>query len=110
MITGYEQLELVGLPQVPSAWQLSPAVQAMPSSHAVPVAFWLQEQIPVAGLHVPEPVWHWSAAPQVTVEVGVQLPLTQRSPSVQALPSEHAVPSGALGFEHPVDGLQVPAT
>jgi hypothetical protein len=31
------------------------------------------------------------------------------SPAVQALPSVHAWPSGAGGFEHtPVDGLHVP--
>jgi len=34
-------------------WQVSPPVQALPSSHSVPLALAGFEQAPVAGLHVP---------------------------------------------------------
>jgi hypothetical protein len=73
------------------------------------VGFCVQVHNPVLGLHVPDPVWHWSAGPHVTVLVGWHAPLTHRSPTVQALLSEQVAPSGATGFEHPVDTLQVPA-
>ena len=40
----------------------------------------------------------------------VQMPLTQMSPTVQALPSLQVRPSGAFGFEHvPEAGSQTPA-
>jgi hypothetical protein len=46
---------------------------------------------------------------QVTA-VPLQTPDWQVSPVVQALPSLHVVPLGAVGFEHiPVAGLHVPA-
>jgi hypothetical protein len=54
-----------------------------------------------------------SAADEQPVQVfvpPVHAPAWHDSPPVQALPSLHAVPFGAAGFEHsPVAGLQVPA-
>jgi hypothetical protein len=47
---------------------------------------------------------------QVTGLLPVQTPATHESLWVQALPSLHAVPFAAEGFEHvPVAGLQIPA-
>jgi hypothetical protein len=61
-------------------------------------------------LHVPA-TWHWSLAVQTTGLLPVHVPLWQVSVCVQALPSLHAVPSAAVGFEHtPVVMLHVPAT
>jgi hypothetical protein len=68
------------------------------------------EQAPVVGLHVP-PVWHWSAAAQVTGFDPVQTPATHASVCVHAFPSLQVVPSVAVGFEQsPVLGAQTPAT
>lgn len=68
------------------------------------------EHAPVLGLQAPA-VWHWSLAVQVTWPAAVQTPVWQESFKSQALPSLHAVPFGAVGFEHnPVVGLQTPAT
>ena len=39
------------------AWQLSPVVQALPSSHVVPLAFATGAGHPVAAMHAPT-VWH----------------------------------------------------
>jgi hypothetical protein len=58
-------------PQIPLAWQVSPTVQALPSSHE-PVLTG-SEQAPVAGSQVPM-LWHWSDALQVTELVLVQTP------------------------------------
>jgi hypothetical protein len=85
-------------------------VQALPSLHVVPLAAIGFEQAPVDVLHVPA-VWHWSEAVQFTGFEPTQAPDWQVSLWVQALPSLHAVPLFAVGFEHaPVDGLHVPAT
>jgi hypothetical protein len=68
------------------------------------------EQMPVDGLHMPMP-WHWSLAAQTTELPAVHTPLWQESFRSQALPSLHAVPFVAAGFEQtPVAGLHVPAT
>jgi hypothetical protein len=84
-------------------------VQALPSSHVLPLVFAGFEHRPVAGLQVPA-VWHWSTAAQVTGLAPVQVPAWQVSDCVQALPSLHALPSAKVGFEHrPVAGLQLPA-
>src|SRR5439155_138603 len=98
----------VGLPQLPP-WQVSPLVQALPSSHPAPLGLVGFEQVPVAGLQVPGS-WHWSCVEQLTVDVGLpQLPTWQVSPLVQPLPSVHGVPFCLVGFEQmPVAGLQVP--
>src|SRR5437870_1034018 len=91
------------------AWQVSPVVKVLPSLQAVPLATGGFEQVPISGLQVPA-VWHWSGAGQTTA-VPWQTPPWQLSAVVQALPSLHAVPFGAGGFEHvPVAGLQVPAS
>jgi hypothetical protein len=67
------------------------------------------EHVPVLGLHVPA-VWHESSAVQVTA-VPAHVPAPHASPVVQALPSLHAVPFAASGFEHvPLEGSHVPAT
>jgi hypothetical protein len=46
-------------------WQVSFAVQAFASSHAVPLAFGGFEHTPVAGSHTPA-TWHWSEAVHAT--------------------------------------------
>src|SRR5213594_3408702 len=90
--------------------QLSLCVHALPSLHAVPLGFAGFEHCPVAVSQVPA-TWHWSCAVQTTGLEPVQVPLSQVSLSVHALPSVHAVPLGFAGFEHcPVDVSQVPAT
>jgi hypothetical protein len=89
-------------------WHVSPVVQALPSLQEVPLAAVGFEHVPVLGLQVPM-TWHWSEAVQVTA-VPPHTPPVQTSFVVQALPSLHAVPSVAEGFEHmPVLGLHVPA-
>ena len=89
------------------AWQLSPLVQLLPSSQALPSDFVGFVQVPVPELHVPTE-WHWSWATQVTA-LPVQTPTWQLSASVQALPSLQSVPFVAFGFEQtPVAGAQVP--
>ena len=68
------------------------------------------EQAPVEGSQVPA-TWHGSLAAHTTGAPPTQAPPWQASPIVQALPSLHAVPSAAAGFEQaPVEGSQVPAT
>src|SRR5439155_1666318 len=100
--TGFEPV------QTP-AWHVSVCVQALPSLHTVPFAAFGFEQVPVAGLHVPAR-WHWSRAVHVTGLEPVQTPAWHVSVCVQALPSLHAVPFDALGFEQvPVPGSHVPA-
>ena len=125
--TGFEHAPVLGL-QVPAAWHWSLAVQvtgfapvhapfwheslcvhALPSLHAVPFVATGFEHAPVLGLHVPA-VWHWSLAVHVTEFEPVQVPFWHESVCVHALPSLHAVPFAATGFEHaPVLGLHVPA-
>ena len=90
--------------------QVSVCVQALPSLHEVPSGVLGFVQVPVAALHVP-PTWHWSLAEHVTGLEPVQTPVWHVSVCVHALPSLHAVPFEARGFEQvPVTGLQVPAT
>lgn len=125
---GFEQDPVPGL-QVPATWhwsidaqitglpgkqapatQTSASVQRLPSLHAVPSGFAGFEHAPVKGLHVPA-TWHGSLAVQVTGLPPKQVPASQKSPCVHALPSLHGVPFGAGGFEQsPVTGLQIPAT
>jgi hypothetical protein len=81
------------------AWHVSDCVQALPSLHAVLFAAAGLEHVPVAGLHVPTS-WHWSLAVHVTGLAPVHVPAWHVSDCVQALPSSHAVPSAAAGFEH----------
>ncbi len=96
-------MPLVQLP----LWQVSPRVQASPSSQTVLSDFAGLEQAPVEVLQVPA-VWHWSEAEQVTM-VPEQVPLWQVSFVVQALPSLQDVPFAAVGFEQ-APAEQVPAT
>ena len=51
----------------------SPVVQALPSSQAVPSAFFGFEHVPVPGSHVPTS-WHWSSAVHTTRLVPVHTP------------------------------------
>ena len=81
------------------AWQLSARVQALLSLQAVPSGAGRVEQPPVAGSQVP-PTWHGSLLLQVTGLEPTHEPFWQLSAWVQALPSLHAVPDGADGFEH----------
>ena len=83
-------------------------MQLFPSLQAVPFGAFGFEQVPAAGSQMPA-TWHESDAVQTVAVPPRQLPVWQVSPVVQALPSLHAVPSAAAGFEQiPVDGLQVP--
>src|SRR6058998_324237 len=92
------------------AVQWSAAVQALPSSHAVPSGLAGLEHAPVAGLQVPAS-WHWSSAVQATGFAPVHAPAWQVSGRVHALPSSHAVPLGFAGLEQvPVVESQVPAS
>jgi hypothetical protein len=75
------------------AWQVSPCVQALPSSHAVPLGLCTFAHWPVAGLHTPA-VWQASPAGQTTGAPAVQAPAWHVSPLVQPLASSHVVPSG----------------
>jgi len=94
--------------QVPP-WHVSVCVHALPSLHAVPLAATGLEHAPVLGLHVPA-TWHESLAVHVTGFAPVHVPLWHVSVCVHPLPSLHAVPLAATGFEQaPVDGLHVPA-
>jgi hypothetical protein len=101
-VTGFEPTQL-------PAWHESLCVHALPSLHAVPFAAAGFEHAPVAGSHVPA-AWHWSLAEHVTGFEPTQLPAWHESLCVHALPSLHAVPFAAFGFEHmPVAGSHVPA-
>src|SRR5207248_5175639 len=93
-----------GAPQTP-AWHVSPPVQVLPSSQAVPSGAGGLEQTPVTGSRVPA-TWHGSSGVQGG-SVSVQVPARQAAGPPPAL---HTVPSGAAGFAQvPVDGSQVPA-
>ena len=85
-------------------------MHALPSLHAVPFALFGFEHVPVGALHTPA-TWHGSLAVHTTGFVPVQVPAWQLSVCVHALPSLHAVPFAAFGFEHaPVPVLHTPAT
>src|SRR6266581_2389763 len=88
---------------------MSVCVQALPSSHGAPLSLAGLLQTPVAGLQTPA-VWHWSAAVHVTGLAPTQMPASQASVCVQALPSSHGVPSSLVGLlQTPDAGLQTPA-
>ena len=92
------------------AWQLSPVVQPLPSVQVAPSVLLGFEQRPDVVSQVPT-LWHWSSAVQVTVLAGVQVPVWQVSPVVQALPSVHVVPLAFDGFEQvPLKVSQMPAS
>src|SRR5437870_992244 len=94
--------------QAPAA-QVSVCVQALPSSHGAPSSLAGLLQTPVAGLQAPA-VWHWSAAVHVTGLAPTQMPASQASVCVQALPSSHGAPSSLAGLlQTPDAGLQTPA-
>src|SRR5207244_1948350 len=94
--------------QAPAA-QVSVCVQALPSSHGAPLSLAGLLQTPDAGLQTPA-VWHWSAAVHVTALAPTQMPASQASVCVQALPSSHGAPSSLAGLlQTPVAGLQAPA-
>jgi hypothetical protein len=96
------------IPMQTPAWQLSLAVQALPSLHDVPLALAGFEHIPVDALHVPAS-WHWSDAMQTTGGPAVQVPPWQVSLAVHPLPSSQAAPLPLAGFEHvPLAGSHVP--
>ena len=100
----------VGVPVQMPPVQPSPSVQATPSLHAVPSGAAGFEQLPVPELHVPA-TWHWSLAVHTTGFDPAQTPAWHVSVWVHRLPSLHAVPFGAAGFEQvPVPELHVPAT
>jgi hypothetical protein len=63
-------------------WQKSPVVQEFPSLQGPVMTVWKQ---PVDATH--PSVVHGFPSSQLVVDPGVHVPLTQRSPVVQALPS-----------------------
>jgi hypothetical protein len=91
-------------------WQVSVRVQALPSLHAVPLAWIGLLHAPVAVSHIPTS-WHWSLAAHTTGLPPVQVPAWQVSVCVQAFPSLQAVPSPFVGLLHaPVAVSQIPAS
>ncbi len=110
-VQGFPSLQGTGAPgmHTPSAqWSLPAAqpVQRLPSSHGF-VLFTCTQ--PDAGSQ--ESSVQTFASSQRSGAPPRHWPLAQASLVVQALPSLHAVPSGAAGFEHwPVPASQVPAT
>lgn len=94
--------------QVPSAWQISPEVQALASLQVVPEGLRGFEQLPEARSQVPA-LWHWSRGVQ-TFGVPPQRPLVQMSLVLQRLPSLQPVPLGTGGLLHfPVAESQLSA-
>jgi hypothetical protein len=106
-----EAVHTTGLaPTHAPAWQLSVCVHALPSVHAVPLAFGGLVQTPVAGLHTPA-TWHWSEAVHTTGLAPTHAPAWQLSVCVHALPSVQAVPLAFAGFVHtPLAGSQTPGS
>jgi hypothetical protein len=91
------------------AWHVSPCVQALPSSHAVPSVVLETVHVPVAASQA-ETVVHCVGAGQVTGDPPTHAPAWQVSVCVQASPSSQDVPFGAAGLVHmPVAELHVPA-
>ena len=72
---------------------------------SVPSGFWVLAH-PVMGLQAP--LWQ-SSVEHVTTAPPVHTPPWHFSPVVQAFESSQVVPFGCVGFEQPVNGLQVPA-
>lgn len=61
-----EAVQVFPVPPVQAPfWQVSPDVQVLPSSQAVPFVMFGSLHAPVAGLHVPA-VWHWLLAVHTT--------------------------------------------
>ena len=81
------------------AWHVSFTEQLFPSLHAVPLALFGFEQIPVAGLHVPAS-WHWSCAAHTTGLAPVHAPDWHVSDWVHAFPSSQALPFALLAVPH----------
>src|SRR5205814_930567 len=93
--------------QMPAS-QASACVQALPSSHGAPSSLAGLLQMPDAGLQAPT-AWHWSAAVHTTGFAPTQMPASQASVCVQALPSSHGAPSSLAGLlQMPDAGLQAP--
>src|SRR5947207_2792506 len=93
--------------QMPAS-QASVCVQALPSSHGAPSSLAGLLQTPDAGLQTPT-VWHWSAVVHTTGLAPAQMPASQASVCVQALPSSHGAPSSLAGLlQTPDAGLQTP--
>ena len=100
----WSPVQTTGVPAQFPFWQVSPVVQAWPSSQDPPCGR-AGEQMPVPGLQVPG-LLHWS--PVQTTGVPTQFPFWQVSPVVQAWPSLQDPPCGTGGEQMPVPGLQVP--
>ena len=95
--------------QTPEA-HASVSVQALPSSHDVPLGAGGVEHAPVLGSQVPARL-HCPDARHTTGFEPVHVPASQASVMVQAFPSSQAVPFAAAGFEQiPVLGEHTPAT
>src|SRR5947207_1121263 len=90
------------------AWQVSLCVHALASLQLVPLDLAGLLQAPDAGLQTPA-VWHWSAAVHTTGLAPTQMPASQASVCVQALPSSQGAPSSLAGLlQTPDAGLQTP--
>ena len=97
-----------GPPTQAPAMHVSSVVQPLPSLQVVPSVAAGLEQAPVVMSQVPT-AWHGSLAAQTTGLAPVQVPATQVSVWVQALPSLQVVPSVAAGLvQAPVVMSQVP--
>ncbi len=94
----------MGSPAQTPLWHRSFSVQGLPSSHE-PVWFCIS-QIPESGLQTLT-VQGLPVSGQVVTAPGRQVPFWQVSPTVQRLPSSHAVPSSAFSdTQSPVSGSQ----
>jgi hypothetical protein len=95
-------LQLTAVPawQVPPP-QVSPAVQAFPSSQAFVLFVWMQFPVATSQLSVV----HGLLSLQFGPPPPLQIPLRHVSPEVQAFPSSHAFV--LLLYMHPVAGLHV---
>src|SRR3990172_8078421 len=96
-------LQVIAVPPQTPAVHTSPLVQALPSSHTVPLVTLVNTQ-PVVGAQVS--VVHTLLSLQV-IAVPPQTPAVHTSPLVQALPSLHTVPLATLVNTQPVAGSQV---
>src|SRR3954471_5845267 len=95
-----------GPPVQTPAWQPSAVVQALPSLQGVPGGLLLSTQAPLPGSQLDS--LQNALALQMVVVAGVQTPVWQVSPWVQALWSSQPVPLPAFAStQAPVVGLQL---
>jgi hypothetical protein len=99
---------VIGVPTQRPFWQASFCVHTLLSEHALPFCAAECAHAPVCGLQLS--VVHGLPSLQLTGAPAAQRPAWQVSAPLQALPSEHEVPSASGACAHvPVAGLQLSA-